>query len=479
MKTGALLLAALILLNLFGGCAEAGFYQPLEFADMDFDNPASRWCWARSAVSDHFCLFWEPGFGDDPASEALPEDMRVDVDALLARAERFYHTNADRLGFLDAGAQSRLDALRMEIYLLYQPEWLATGSGYDNVIGALWVNPQACADEGATLAHEIGHCFQYQVYCDQLLNGIAEADGSGFRYAPGDGMGNAFWEQCAQWQAWQDYPEEAFNAIDMAGWFANCHRAFENEWMRYQSYWLPYAWTQTWGQDAVGRLWRESRWPEDALSACLRLFCGGDMDALNAMLYDYAARCATFDFDAVRELAGHWVGGYTTAYAQEDGWMQVAYAACPAPSGFTVTELRVEDAGRPVKVTFEGLPFGARLAETDPGEWHVGADGEKVGGAMQTYNLLPDGAGEVRPGWRYGFAALCADGSRVYGPMADADAGEVTFEPPEGAERLFFVVLGALDAPSPHVWDEDECTDIQIPYRLKVENAIAVNALAP
>ncbi len=28
----------------------------------------------------------------------------------------------------------------MQIYLLYQTDWLAAGSGYDDKIGALWVN---------------------------------------------------------------------------------------------------------------------------------------------------------------------------------------------------------------------------------------------------------------------------------------------------------------------------------------------------
>lgn len=63
----------------------------------------------------------------------------------------------------------------MEIYLLYQSEWLATGSGYDNVIGALWVNPSTCQPVGSTIAHEIGHSFQYMVFCDYLLQkGVPE-----------------------------------------------------------------------------------------------------------------------------------------------------------------------------------------------------------------------------------------------------------------------------------------------------------------
>ena len=103
--------------------------------------------------------------------------------------------------------KSNLDKYKMQIYLLYQEDWLATGSGYDNQIGALWVNPSTCQPVGSTIAHEIGHSFQYQVGCDKLLNGQAEETAygvnGGFRYGFGaNGAGGcAYWEQCAQWQS--------------------------------------------------------------------------------------------------------------------------------------------------------------------------------------------------------------------------------------------------------------------------------------
>lgn len=95
--------------------------------------------------------------------------------------------------------------------MLYQTEWLATGSGYDNKIGALWVNPSTCQPVGSTIAHEIGHSFQYQVYCDKILQGNPDDLKCGFRYGyEGSNGGNGFWEQCAQWQSYQDYPGELF-----------------------------------------------------------------------------------------------------------------------------------------------------------------------------------------------------------------------------------------------------------------------------
>lgn len=76
---------------------------------------------------------------------------------------------------------------------MYQTEWLATGSGYDNKIGALWVNPSTCQPVGSTIAHEIGHSFQYQVYCDKILQGNPDDLKCGFRYGyEGSNGGNGF-----------------------------------------------------------------------------------------------------------------------------------------------------------------------------------------------------------------------------------------------------------------------------------------------
>lgn len=177
----------------------------------------ARWSWWRMKQSEHFFVFWEPGFGDNPNADSVPKNLRVDVDDLLQKAEQFYKTNVEKLGMATVGqGKSVLDHYKMEIYLLYQTEWLATGSGYDDKIGALWVNPNTCKPVGSTIGHEIGHSFQYQVSADKIFNGEGEKTdygaNVGFRYGYGEnGQGGCpYWEQCAQWQSFQDYPQEAF-----------------------------------------------------------------------------------------------------------------------------------------------------------------------------------------------------------------------------------------------------------------------------
>ena len=473
---------------------EREFYKPTEYAQMDFNDENSRWCFQRSRKSEHFIVFWEAGFGADPNGAETPEKMRVDVDDLLAKAERSYQTNVRRLGFCREG-KSALERYRMEIYLLWQEEWLATGAGYDNVIGALWVNPSTCQPVGATIAHEIGHSFQYQVYCDRLFNGGEPEPLTGFRYAHmssrsrverpsqescGDapvfayneeGMGNTIWEQSANWQACQDYPETAFEWYYPEVWFPNCHRAFENEWTRYQSYWLLYAVKELHGADAVGRIWNAAVEPEDFLDCYLRVFCDGDIERLNDELYYYASRCVTFDFADARDLiTDGWRDRYQTRLypTEREKTMRVAYASCPDESGFNAIPLdpaRYVD-GR-ATLRFKALAQGSALAADDPGEYFAGSVPDKVAGTTRRYNDAQPG---VVAEHRYGFVAQLEDGSRVYGETNKGSENEVSFDIPEGTKRLWFVVVGAVSKHCRHVWNEKEIDDLQLPYEITFLN---------
>ena len=187
---------------------------------------------------------------------------------------------------------------KLQIYLLYTTDWVATGSGYDNRIGALWVSPATCQPVGSVIAHEIGHCFQYLTYCQALESGSPDDSRAGFRYGYAENAGNVLWEIGAQWQSWQSYPEEMFTDYEMETWFQQYHRALENEYTRYQNYWWFYALTEQYGLDAYSRIWRESAYPEDAYQTFMRLYLDNDLNAFYDTLYRYASHAVTFDFAA-------------------------------------------------------------------------------------------------------------------------------------------------------------------------------------
>lgn len=436
----------------------------------DYTNPSAKWSFKHSKESEHFVVFWDKSFGDDPNASSVPSNMRVDIDDLLKKAEKFYETNVTKLGMVVTGeGKSRLDTYKMMIYLLYQTDWLATGSGYDNTIGALWVNPSTCQPVGSTIAHEIGHSFQYQTYCDNIYRGKANDFKSGFRYGyPGSNGGCGFWEQCAQWQSYQDYPSEAINSYHFNVWMSNYHRHFEHEFMRYASYWLQYYWTEKNGISALGRIWNESAYPEDASQAYMRIFCGNDYSELLKQYFEYAQKATTFDFDQIRSYAGSKYTNYkTTLFNVVDGWKQVAYARCPQPTGFNVIPLTLPAAGTEVTVRIKPLAAGSALASGDAGT-QVDADGNKVG-TTTTYNNTSIAGHEQLA---YGFVGIKKDNSRVYGEMnlaTPSAESTATFTVPENMRYLWVVVQGAPDKYFQCPWDDKESTDHQLPYQIKVE----------
>lgn len=438
----------------------------------DYTNPDSKWCFKHSKESDHFVVFWDKRFGDDPNASTVPAALRVDIDDLLKKAEQFYKTNIEKLHMVVVGqGKSQLDHYKMLIYLLYQTEWLATGSGSDNVIGTLWVNPSTCQSVGSTIGHEIGHSFQYQTYCDNILNGKANDNHSGFRYGyPKSNGGCGFWEQCAQWQSYQDYPEEAVVNYNVSVWLQNHHRHFEHEWQRYASYWLQYYWTEKNGMTALGRIWNESYYPEDASQAYMRLFCNNDYEELRKEYFEYAQKAATFDFDAVREYADQYSRYYSYTcklYDAADGWKEIGYEECPQPTGFNVIPLKNATAGTQLTVSFKGLPVGSALPAGDNGT-QVDGDGKNVGTAT-AFNTT-DVAGHE--GWAYGFVAIKWDGTRVYGDLNLATANEVStasFTVPDNCRKVFVVVQGSPDEYRQCPWDEKESTDDQLPYQIKID----------
>ena len=444
----------------------AKYYKPAEFAKVDMLRSDAKWSWYRSKQSEHFVVFWEAGFGDDPNGSDVPSNLRVDIDDLLLKAEKFFKTNVEVLKFAELGSgKSNLDKYKMQIYMLYQTEWLATGGGYDDVIGALWVNPSTCQPVGSTIAHEIGHSFQYQVYCDKIQQGATNNFKHGFRYGfEGSNGGNGFWEQCAQWQSYQDYPEQIFDNYHFGVWNENYHRHFGHEWMRYASYWLQFYWSEKHGIDVVGEVWRQSYSPEDPLNTYIRVYCNNDLNVFYDEMFDYAVRMSTYDIKGLRERADSYLGRFQTKlYSSPDNYYQVAYASCPGTTGFNVITLNVPEAGTVVKTSFVGINPGSPLHANDPGQYK---QDDAVKGTTTSYNAISMG----NPGWRYGFAAHLSDGKRVYSEFHADASKEIEFTVPSNTAKLYFVVMGAPTKYIAHPWDEKELNDEQWPYKVKFEN---------
>lgn len=472
------------------GEGEKGTIDPATIPDYDkfFSNTewgktilqkSAKFSFARYKSSEHFFVFWAPEFGDNPNASTVPANMRVDIDDLLAKAEQFFETNINKLGMAVLGqGKSTLDNYKMQIYLLYQDDWLATGSGYDDAIGALWINSSTCQPVGSTIAHEIGHSFQYQTYADRVqTQGVANDYKSGFRYGfvGPDGSGNGgcgYWEQCAQWQSFQDYPEEQFTSYNFQVWLDNCHRHFHHEFQRYASYWLQSYWVEKHGVEAYGRIWRESEAPEDAIMAYTRIFNGNDYNLTREELFDYAMKMATYDIAGVREYSDGYQDRYNPQFVKNDkGEYQITYQNCPGATGFNVIPLAA-NAGK-VKVNFRGLGYGETLAEKDKSNLEDG-DGNPVGTPTK-YNAC---GGAENMGWRYGFVALSGN-KRTYSEVGKNAEGSLTFDVPAGTEQLYLVVQGSPEVYMSHGWDENEKNDPQFPYAITLEGTQLAKYIEP
>ena len=426
----------------------------------------AKWSWFRSKQSEHFFVFWEAGFGSDPNSSDLPDGMRVDIDDLLQKAEQFYKTNVTTLKMAETGqGKSMLDKYKMEIYLLYQTEWLATGSGYDNTIGALWVNPSTCQPVGSVIAHEIGHSFQYQVSADKLLTGEGhETDygmDCGFRYGfgPNGRGGCAYWEQCPQWQSFQDYPEVTFYDSFYA-WQQNFHRHFNHEWMRYASVYFQYYFTEKHGIEAYGRIWKESKFPEDPLQTYMRLYCGDDLQTFYDDYAEYAQKVLTYDFKAIHSYADDNAKAFKTQMFKVGDKFRPAYSACPGTTGFNAIQLNVPAAGTTVKASLAALPVGSELAADDPGEQKNGDN--QVVGNVKKYNSQSNKTAN----YRFGFVAIKNGEAIEYGKLTKGAEGEAEMTVSAGTDKLYLLVVATPDTYNRHEWNDDESDDEQWPYEV-------------
>ena len=413
------------------------FYDPLK--------SSSLYYFGRSKQSEHFIIFWDKDYGTTtPDAAAAP--YHLDTDSFLAWCEEIYKYYVETLKFahFSPGDKSYLDSYKFQIYLWHQTEWAAYGSGPDdNITGCLWVNPEA-ANSRSTVAHEIGHSFQYQTACDLILNKKAtDIYKVAFRY--NQGQGSTFWEQTAQWQSFQMCPEETFTNYYFTNFCDNANRHFAHEDMRYGSYFFHYYWIDKYGIDAVAKVWNSAASPEDALESYMDAYDIG-IEEFNDQLYDYASRVATWDFRQIRTEGVRHAGAVSWKGSDAgDGYYMVDPAKAPEATGFNIIRLGVAP-GQELTAEFTGLPNQAGF--------------NKSGDASVA-------------GWKIGFVALGSDkATRTYSGHADATAAtgnsaSLSWTVPADAKSVWAVVACTPTRYITHLWDENNSNDRHWPYKIR------------
>ena len=407
--------------------------------NMDLNNPSSQWCYSRSTQTDNLMIFWEAGFGSDPSKAASP--YTVNMNELIKVAEKSYATYLDSLSFAVKGS-SVTDRYKLMIFLLYSTEWAAYGSGQDDLVGTLHVNPAAAGIDNV-LAHEIGHCFEYITGCDTK---------GGYRYGFGANAsgGNGFWEQCAQWMAFKTYPEKQFTEYDFNDYVKKNHLHIIHEEPRYSNYFIQDYWTYKRGKNFMGRLWRESSSPEDPIETYKRLNSITQAQ-FNDEIYEHAARLTTWDIPAIKSYGANYINrrAQVKMNLTTDNFWQVDTSVTVQNYGYNSIKLNAPSSETVVSVNFKGITgsAGYRALSVDKG------------------------------GWRFGFVALLENGNRVYSNTGTANVQNgsnpettLSFTCPDKCVKLWLVVSGAPQQHWRHPWDDNSSNDEQWPYKVKFEN---------
>ena len=363
----------------------------LLYKESDPDNKYT-WSKSRSIEGDNVIIFWDKYYTTAPHKLSKNDFFYVDIPDLLAKCESFFDLEINQLGFVDP-QHSNLNKYKVMVLMNHTTEWTCFGGGYDFEVSALWLNPSTCKPVGFAVAHEVGHSFHYMCFAEACGHNHwgSSTDNTGFHLA--NGSGQAIWEQTAQWQAAQSFPNLMFN--ESYPIFRYTHNyAFSHEWHRYQSYWFHYFINQYYDDiQTVAKVWNQPMKNQTSGTAsdfnqALMALKGLSVRDLFKLYFDYACRCATWDLDATAPYRQAFIGDFeyrcvlvddetntqqpTAGGDLQSPTYQVAMASCPQGTGFNVIPLQIPAAGTEIKTTLTGLIVGSPLLDADPGEFYNG-----------------------------------------------------------------------------------------------------------
>ena len=404
--------------------------KPSTYGSTDYTNPSAQsgYNFAHCMESEHYAVFWDARYGEDPTKIQYPGDGNVaNANSILSICERCWDKYVE-LGFIIPG-KSTTDKYKIQLYVPYQKEWRADasgeyGAGSSEKTGLGHFNPWAAnARGGHTVAHEVGHTFQYLVSAD-----LGENHGWKWGFN-GDGWGDCgWWESCADWQAYKIFPDRQFTDGEYFEQHLDSHHLnlLHEDW-RYACCYIQDWWCMKHGNDFIGRMWRESNKPEDPVETYKRMN-NLTQEQFNDEMMEGYMRMATWDIDNVRTRAAHRIGQHKTFLNKVSGttW-QSDVNHCIQNYGYSIINMNVPAAGTEVKAAFKGI---------------AGASGYK------SVNVN-------RAGWRYAFVALSKDGTRTYGEVQRDKEGTASLIVPGNCSNLFFVVMGAPTAHWQHPWDRN------------------------
>ena len=430
----------------------------------DMTDTSERWCKTRSYQTDNVCCFWEAGFGTDPTKLVDPSNTSSTFNLLpvLQICEKIiaHHVDSLQATWQDGANLKKYKILFM---LDYTTNWVATGAGYDNTIGAMWVNPAAVGINSQaiypyyTLSHEMFHAISYQCGADKPSSDYRSCN---------DANNGPFWERSANHAAADMYPNVN---QDLARYMYATQTHYLHTRKHYTTSFLLLNMEEEFGKLVLGNIWKYNK-SEHVLNTACRLFFNDDMAKMNDFVAQTAMKNITFDYaegstgyyykSAVAGMNNNTDGTYINAYdiimkkhrtipfAVNYDKRHFAIRDCQAPQDFGYNAIQVfpenlnADGSATIKMRFRG---------------HTGGDAYK------------------KAGWRWGFMAVENDGSARYGTIYSDTDRTVSFQKQAADKEIWLIVTGApteLNNNHWYHWEAGFDKYYRYPYEMRFENAV-------
>ena len=259
-----------------------------------------------------------------------------------------------------------------------------------------------------------------------------------------------FGNNVRQWMSFKVYPEQQFTESDFGVYVKSNHLNILHETPRYANYFIMDYWTYKHDKTFMGKLWRDSRSPEDPVETYKRLNSITQVQ-FNDEIYEHASRLTTWDLPAIKSYGANYIDrrAQVKMSLTSDKYWLIDTSVCIENYGYNSIKLNAPAQATDVTVLFKGK---------------VGASGFRV--------LKTD-----KGGWRYGFVALLKDGTRKYSEMGTANVvsgtnpdQSLTFSCPANCSKLWLVVSGAPQEHWRHAWDDNNTNDEHWPYQVQFAN---------
>ncbi|SHF92331.1 Por secretion system C-terminal sorting domain-containing protein [Mariniphaga anaerophila] len=393
--------------------------------------------WERTAQSENFILYWGSKIEGDPISESNG-NLKFDPVVILNALETVMSYWTDSINFIDNPDEGNMAKYKFEAVL--NETWSsgfggwAFGGSADDVIGSMWIHPQAASGGVGALAHEFGHMCQAMI--------LIQNPGYGLK-TPWAGF---FWESHTCFMDWF-YKDYGFD-IGMSRYIMTSSMQYSTTRRHYQNVlFLQYLYDK-YGLQTINDIWKNAN-PEMShpLTSLRDSVLGYTQSDLNDDFGHHAMRNVTWDYSN-KDLFEKYVNKVDQSTINRrytileriknmDDWYIVPREMAPADYGFNIIPFYPDSSVSQISIDFYGY------------------ENEPAGGA----------------GWRYGIVEVDNSGTPTYGELQKSKEGTLTYSVANTDNEFYFVVSGAPAEHHNYFWEPGFPKIYRYPYKVRFNGA--------